>query len=99
MRMLGDQRLQLADQLGVAAERQVGLDPLLERRQPQILEPAALDPRERLLAELGQRRAAPQPERLAQQARRTLRLGLRAPRRPAARTASRSIVSGSTSST
>ena len=76
MRMLRDQRLQLADELGVPAQRQVGLDPLLERRQPQLLEPAALDPRERLLAELRQRRAAPQRQRLAQQPRRTLGVGV-----------------------
>src|SRR5262249_1667149 len=31
--VLGDQRLELADQLRVAAERDVGLDPLLERGQ------------------------------------------------------------------
>ena len=33
VRVVGDQRLQLADQVGVAAEREVGFDPLLERRQ------------------------------------------------------------------
>ena len=60
VRMLGDQRLELADELRVAAEREIGLDPLLERRQPQILQPPGLDPRERLLGELGQRRPAPQ---------------------------------------
>ena len=76
VRMLGDQRLELADQARVAAEREVGLDPLLERRQPELLEPAGLDPRERLLAELGQRRPAPEGERLAQQARRAAGVGV-----------------------
>ena len=75
VRVLRDQRLQLADQLRVAAEREVGLDPLLQRRQPQILQPAGLDARERLLVELGQRRPAPQRERLAQQPRRARGLG------------------------
>ena len=71
----------------MAAEREVGLDPLLERRQPQILEPSRLDARERLVGELGQRRPAPQGERLAQQARRARRARRRARRRRAARTA------------
>jgi hypothetical protein len=31
--MLLGQRLELADELGVAAEREVGVDPLLERGQ------------------------------------------------------------------
>ncbi len=87
LRLLRDQDLELADELGVTAEREVGLDPLLERRQPQILQPPGLDPRERLLAELRQRRPAPQAERLAQQARRARRARRRAPRRRAARTA------------
>ena len=47
----------------------VGLDPLLERRQPQLLEPFGLVPRERLVLELGQRRAAPERERLLEQRR------------------------------
>ena len=47
MGVLRDQRLQLADQLGVAAERKVGLDALLERREAQVVEPAALDLGER----------------------------------------------------
>ena len=68
VRVLRDQRLELADQLGVAAEREVGLDPLLERRQPQILQPPGLDSGKRLLAELRQRRPPPERERLAQTA-------------------------------
>ena len=98
VRMLGDQRLELADELGVAAEREVGLDPLLERRQPQLLEPRRLDPRERLVVELGQRRPAPQRERLAQQARRRARARRRAPSATSRSKRSRSTASGSTSS-
>ena len=37
-RVLGDQRLELADELGVAAERELGVDALLERRHAQLLE-------------------------------------------------------------
>jgi len=36
--MLGDNCLQLAGKVGVPAERQVGLDPLLQQRQPKLVE-------------------------------------------------------------
>jgi hypothetical protein len=65
-----DQRLELRDDVVVAAERQVGLDALLQHRQLQLLEPRDLDAAERLGGELGQRRAAPAVERLAEQGRR-----------------------------
>ena len=42
--MLGDERLELADELGVTAEREIGLDPLLERGEPQLLQPGDLAP-------------------------------------------------------
>ncbi len=65
-RMAGDLRLELADQLGAAAEREVGLDPVLERRQPLLLEPRDLRLRERLVGQVGQRRAAPHRKGLPQ---------------------------------
>ena len=65
-RMAGDLRLELADQLGAAAQREIGLDPVLERRQPLLLEPRDLRLRERLVGHVGQRRAAPDRERLPQ---------------------------------
>ena len=37
--VLGDQRLELGDEIAMAPEREVGLDPVLERRQPQLLQP------------------------------------------------------------
>jgi hypothetical protein len=46
--MLADQPLELGHQLGVAAEDEVGLDPLLERGQPQLLETRDLTLREGL---------------------------------------------------
>ena len=49
----------------MAALHQVRLDAVLEADQAQLVEMVALDLRERL-GELGQRLAAPQPERLAQ---------------------------------
>ena len=66
--MLGDQRLQLADELAVPAERQLGLDPLLQRGQPQRVEPPTLHPCERL-REVRERGAAPEPQRFPQQRR------------------------------
>ena len=63
-----DELLQLRHQLAVAAGGEVGLDARLERREPLLLQPrdrALRERRERLVAE---GRAAPQRERIAQQA-------------------------------
>ena len=65
-RLGGDEGLELADQLRVAAEGEVGLDPLLERVQTELLEPCDLALDELLVTEIGERRAAPEPERVAQ---------------------------------
>ena len=51
------------------AELELGVDPLLERGHAQLVQPRRLAPRERLVGEIGQRRAAPERERLAQQRR------------------------------
>ncbi len=48
------------------AEREVGVDAVLERSESQLLEPLDVDAGERLEREVGQRIAAPQRERLAQ---------------------------------
>ena len=77
-RVLGDQRLQLRHQLTVAPERQVGLDPLLDRHQPELLQGGDLPLGEGLVGELGQGRPAPQAQRPAK-ARRPL--GRRGPAR------------------
>src|SRR5580765_545816 len=68
VRMLGDQRLQLADQLQVAAEREIGLDPPLQRRQPEILQASRFRTCKRLVPDVGQRRTTPAPERLTEDA-------------------------------
>ena len=60
-----DQRVELADHLGMPAGREVGVDRQLDRAQPQLLEPSDLRRRERLVGEVGERLAAPQRERLA----------------------------------
>ena len=67
-RLLGDERLELADDLGVAARLEVLVDRQLERREPQLLEPADLERGERLAGDVVERRPAPQRERLARRA-------------------------------
>ena len=62
-RMTGDQRLELTDHVAVPAQRQLGFDAPLERGEAQLLEATALGSRERL-RELGERRAAPETERV-----------------------------------
>ena len=53
--------------LGVTADCQICLQPLLQRDQSQLLQPADLVAGEHLVLELRERRAAPQPERAAEQ--------------------------------
>ena len=62
-----DERLELADHLAVAAQSEIGLDPILERRQPLVLEASGLAHRERLVCHIGERVAAPERERRGQQ--------------------------------
>ena len=64
--MLGGERFQLADQLGVLAERQVGLDALCQTVEARLLQAGDLGLGEGLVAEVGQRRAPPHRQRLAQ---------------------------------
>ena len=61
--VLADQRLELHNHVGMAAERELRLDQLLERRDPQVVETGDLAPGERLADEVAERRAAPQRER------------------------------------
>ena len=64
--VLGDQRLELCHQLEMAAGRQIGVDPILQRRQPQLLQPGDLALRERLAPQIGQRLPPPQRQRITQ---------------------------------
>ena len=66
-RMEADERLELGDDLGVRADRELRLGPLLDEREVELLEARDLLPRERLVAELRQRLAAPQGERVVEQ--------------------------------
>jgi len=62
----GDQRLQLADQLGVPAEGQVGVQALLEGDQAGLLEGWCRGPAQRLGGDVGQRRSPPERQRPAE---------------------------------
>ena len=73
--MLVDQRPQRLDHIGVATERQVGVDGVLERPQAQLLESRDLGPRERLVGDLRVRRAAPFGQRSREAATGSLRVG------------------------
>ncbi len=66
-RVLTDQRLKLADERGVEAEGEIGLDPLLERGEAQLLEARDFRLRERLVREVGERVPAPQIEGVVEQ--------------------------------
>ena len=64
-RMLGDEPLELPDQLPVPAGGEAGVDRQLGRVQAQLLEAPDLAGGERLAGDVGQGVAPPQPERLA----------------------------------
>ena len=64
-RVLGDQRLELGDDAAAVAERELGLGAVGQRGQAQVVEPGG-GGGERLARRVGQRRAAPERERLAQ---------------------------------
>ena len=64
--MLRHEPLELGDELSARAELEVGIDPLLQGIQAELLEPADLALREALQLEVAERRAAPQRERLPQ---------------------------------
>jgi hypothetical protein len=70
-RVLRDEAVELADHVGVAPARQVGLDALLERRQPRLLEPVRVDCERGVVREVAERRPAPQLQRRSQRLGRT----------------------------
>jgi hypothetical protein len=65
--MRTDERLKLPDELGVATEVEVCLDPQLERGKAKLFEAEDLNLRERLAREVGESRPAPEAERFAEQ--------------------------------
>ena len=52
-RLAGNQRLELADEVGLKAKGELGVDPLFEGREAEFLETGALVPAERF-RELGE---------------------------------------------
>ena len=71
-RLLCNEGLELGHELVVAAEREIDVDALLEGALPKLLETQDLGLRERLVREVGERRAAPQLEGLPEDGRRRL---------------------------
>jgi hypothetical protein len=63
--VLRDERFQLADELTLPAEVEIGVDPVLEERPANLLETPDLSLCPRFVAEIGQRRPAPERERVA----------------------------------
>jgi hypothetical protein len=63
-RMAGGERLELGYELVVSPKGQIRLDPLLERNQPELLEPRDLGLGERLVRDVGEGLTAPEPKRL-----------------------------------
>ena len=76
-RMLGDERLELSDEVGSPPQGEPGLEALLEGRQAQLLEPVDLVLREGLVDEVGERGALPERQRLLQAAKGRVRPRLR----------------------
>jgi hypothetical protein len=70
-RMRRDERLELADELRRAAPGEVGIDPLLLRGEPELLQPRGLERK----VDVGERRPAPEREGLAKKHGRALVLG------------------------
>jgi hypothetical protein len=63
-RVGGHQSVQVGHRLAVPAQLQLQLQPILDRTQPQVVQPGPLRTRPLGVADIGQRRSAPQPERL-----------------------------------
>ena len=60
--MARNERFQLRDDLGLTPECEIGLDPVLERRDVELVEPGDLVLREALVREIRQRRPSPERE-------------------------------------
>jgi hypothetical protein len=78
VRVARHQRLQLPGERGMTAEREIGVDALLQRGHAQLVEPGDLGPRERVVREVDEHRAAPERERLAEPGDGALRVAARA---------------------
>ena len=65
-RATSHQRLKIAHHLVMAAQRELGIEQILQRRLAQLLKSRRLRGRERAVGELSQCRASPQAQRLPQ---------------------------------
>ncbi len=95
VRVLRDEGLELGDEVAAVPEGEVGVDPLLEGGQSQLLEAGDLRLCERLVGEVGERRAVPEGERLSQKAGGALVLAFLPGLRPSSSRRSNSIRSSS----
>ena len=68
--MLLHELAQLGHERLVPAERELGVDPILERLEPELLEPVDVRARERLVGQVGERTAPPERQRRPQPIRR-----------------------------
>ena len=68
MRVCGDERVQLAGDGVVRARVELRRDPGLDRREPRFVETRRVGAHERLVGDVGERRAAPERERLREAA-------------------------------
>ena len=66
-RLLGDELLELDDELVVAPEREIGFDPLFQRCEPKLVETGDLGLREVRVPELDEGRPTPERKRIAEQ--------------------------------
>ncbi|HEY7691916.1 MAG TPA: hypothetical protein VH816_06195 [Gaiellaceae bacterium] len=66
-RMFDDQRLELTDELSVSSACELGLESILERREPHLVQPGDLDPGESIEREIRQRWSPPERERIAEE--------------------------------
>jgi hypothetical protein len=64
-RLAGDQRLELADELAMPSVREIQVDHRFGGGEPQLLQAPDLGRGERLVRDVGQRRSAPERERVA----------------------------------
>ena len=78
----GGERFQFADHVPMMAKREIGFDPVLDDTGPQLIQPRDLCLRERLIADLSQRRTAPQRQRVAKISRRPAGCASLSARRP-----------------
>ena len=74
-RMVPHESFELSQHGSVAAERELCVEALLERREPQLLEPRDRGLCERLVREIGERRPSPEPECTAEHVGGGLRIG------------------------